>query len=100
MLSFTQSQGGDMKRDTPNDAGRAILEAVENQLQANDPPKVRETLKRLMSDGIDRDEASKYIACALSVEIFGAMKNSQPYNPTRYDTNLDRLPEMPWEEEE
>jgi hypothetical protein len=39
-----------MKRDTPNDAGRAILEAVENQLQANDPPKVRETLKRLMSE--------------------------------------------------
>lgn len=89
-----------MKRDNPNDAGRAILEAVENQLEANDPPKVRETLKRLISDGIDRDEALKYIACALSVEIFGAMKHSEPYNPTRYDANLDRLPEMPWEEEE
>ena len=89
-----------MKRDTPNEAGRAILEAVENQLEANDPPKVRETLQRLMSDGIDRDEALKYIACALSVEIFGAMKHSEPYNPTRYDTNLNRLPEMPWEDEE
>ena len=89
-----------MKRDNPNVAGRAILEAVENQLEANDPPKVRETLKRLISDGIDRDEALKYIACAFSVEIFGAMKHSEPYNPTRYDTNLDRLPEMPWEEEE
>lgn len=89
-----------MKRDTPNEAGRAILEAVENQLEANDPTKVRETLKRLTSDGIDRDEALKYIACALSVEIFGAMKHSEPYNPTRYYTNLDRLPEMPWEEEE
>jgi len=89
-----------MKRDTPNEAGRAILEAVENQLEANDPPKVRETLQRLMSDSIDRDEALKYIACALSVEIFGVMKHSEPYNPTRYHTNLDRLPEMPWEDEE
>ena len=89
-----------MKRDTPNEAGRAILEAVENQLEANDPPKVRETLKRLMSDGIDREEALKYIACAFSVEIFGAIKHSEPYNPTRYDTNLNRLPEMPREDEE
>jgi len=89
-----------MKRDTPNEAGRAILEAVENQLEANDPPKVRETLKRLMSDGIDREEALKYIACAFSVEIFGAIKHSEPYNPTRYDTNLNSLPEMPREDEE
>lgn len=89
-----------MKRDTPNEAGRAILEAVENQLEANEPPKVRETLKRLMSDGIDREEALKYIACAFSVEIFGAIKHSEPYNPTRYDTNLNRLPEMPREDEE
>jgi hypothetical protein len=89
-----------MMRDTPFEAGRAILEAVENQLEANEPPKVRETLKRLMSDGIDRDEALKYIACALSVEIFGAVKHSESYKPMRYHTNLDRLPQMPWEEEE
>ena len=43
-----------MKSDTPNEAGRAIIEAVENQLKENDPPKVGKTLKRLISEGIDR----------------------------------------------
>ncbi len=89
-----------MSSETPNDAGKAILEAVENQLESNDPPKARETLKRLMAKGIQRDEALKYIACALSVEIFGAMKHSEPFNPARYDKNLDGLPDMPWEDEE
>lgn len=89
-----------MNTGDPKKAGEAVLEAVENQLKANDPPKVRETLNRLMSGGINRDEALKYIACALSVEIFGVMKHSEQFNPTRYDTNLDRLPEMPWEDEE
>jgi hypothetical protein len=89
-----------MKSDTPSEAGKAIIQAVENQLKENDPAKVGKTLKRLMSEGIDRDEAMKYIACAFSVEIFGVMQNSESFNPTRYDTNLDGLPDMPWEDEE
>ena len=89
-----------MNGDSPNEAGLAILEAVENQLESNDPPKTRQTLERLMADGIERDEALKYIACALSVEIFGALKHSEPFDPERYDKNLDGLPDMPWEDEE
>jgi hypothetical protein len=89
-----------MNSDPPNEAGIAILEAVENQLESNDPPKARETLKRLMAEGIERDETLKYIACALSVEIFGAMKHSEPFDPERYNRNLDGLPDMPWEDEE
>ena len=87
-----------MKDDTPNEAGAAILEAVENQLESNDPPKTKETLDRLMAEGIERDEALKYIACALSVEILAALKHSEPFNPDRYDQNLDALPDMPWED--
>ena len=89
-----------MNSDTPNEAGMAILEVVENQLESNDPPKARETLNRLMAQGIERDEALRYLACALSVEIFGALKHSEPFNPERYDKNLDALPDMPWEDDE
>ena len=89
-----------MNGDSPDRAKMAILEAIENQLEANDPPKVRETLNRLMSQGIDKDEALKYIACALSVEIFGALKHSEQFDPERYDNNLDNLPDMPWDDEE
>jgi len=89
-----------MNSDAPNKAGMAILDAVKNQLESNDPPKARDTLKRLMAEGIERNEALKYIACALSVEIFGALKHSEPFNPERYNRNLDGLPDMPWEDEE
>jgi hypothetical protein len=88
-----------MNQSDPTKAGTAILEAVENQLKANEPPKVKETLNRLISLGISRQESKKYIACALSVEIFGAIKNLEAFNPQRYDQNLDNLPEMPWEDE-
>ena len=89
-----------MSSETPNEAGMAMLEAVENQLESNEPPKARETLNRLMAEGIEKNEALKYIACALSVEIFGALKHSEPFNPERYDKNLDGLPDMPWEDDE
>lgn len=80
-------------------AEAAILEAVENQLEANDPPKVTETLGRLISLGISKQESKKYIACALSVEVFGAIKNLEEFDPQRYEQNLDKLPDMPWENE-
>lgn len=89
-----------MNSDTPNEAGMAILEAVENQLESNDPPKTRETLNRLLAMGIERGEALKYIACAFSVEIFGAVRHSESFNSERYDKNLDGLPDMPWDGEE
>ena len=44
-----------MKHSDPTKAGAAILEAVENQLKANDPPKAKKALKRLMSLGISRE---------------------------------------------
>lgn len=87
-----------MSQSDPTEAGLAMIEVIENQLKTNDPPKVKITLNRLMSLGIDRQEALKYIACALSVEIFGAIKNSEEFNPKRYNMNLVNLPDMPWED--
>jgi hypothetical protein len=80
-------------------AGEAIVEAVENQLAENNPPGTKETLERLMKTGESRENAIRYIACALSVEIYGALKNHEPYNSERYINNLKALPELPWENE-
>lgn len=77
----------------------AVIEVVENQINDNNPPKVRQTLDRLLGLGISRDEALKHIGCALSVEMFGVINNSEPFDQKRYDRNLDNLPELPWENE-
>lgn len=77
--------------------GEAIIEAVENQLRDNDPPEANLTLKRLMSSGESREAAIRYIASALSIEIYEALNNNSPYNEKRYITNLRNLPALPYE---
>lgn len=80
-------------------AGEAVVEAVENQLAENNPPETRQTLERLIKNGESRENAIRYIACALAVEVFGAIKNKEPYNSKRYLKNLKALPQLPWENE-
>ena len=79
--------------------GEAVIEIVENQLAENNPPRVKETLMRLMLEGVDREEAIRYIACALCVELVDVVNNQTAFNEQRYNTNLNALPEMPWAEE-
>lgn len=79
--------------------GEAIVEAIENQLKENDPPEVKSTLKRLMRMGESRENAIRFIASALSVEIFDVMKNNQSFNEKRYVNNLKQLPKLPFDDE-
>jgi hypothetical protein len=78
-------------------AGEAIVEAVENQLAQNEPPETKATLERLMALGESRENAIRYIASALSVEIFEALKNDSPYDEKRYVSNLKALPTLPYD---
>jgi len=78
-------------------AGEAIVEAVENQLKENKPPETKHTLDRLIAMGESRENAIRYISCALSVEIFEALKNETPYDEERYLSNLNALPKLPYE---
>lgn len=78
-------------------AGEAVIEAVENQLEENNPPAVQETLSRLIAEGESRKNAMRHIAGALVIEIFGALKKNEPYNEERYIRNLSALPKPPRE---
>lgn len=88
-----------VQADTPDGqlAGEALVEVVENQIQDNDPPETRITLDRLMSLGESRENAMRYIASVLSVEVFETLKNKTTYNEERYLTNLKNLPELPFD---
>jgi len=73
----------------------AILEIVDNQLQANDPPETRQTFDRLISEGYSEKEAKKLIGCAVTSEIFDVLKKQQPFNPERFAKVLHNLPKLP-----
>jgi len=81
-------------------AGEAIVEAIENQIRDNDPPETNRALKRLLALGESRENAIRYIASALSIEIYEALKNQTPYNESRYIKNLNALPKLSFEDEE
>ena len=76
-------------------AGEAIVEVIENQINENNPAETSITLKRLMNMGETRENAIRYIASALSVEIFEALNHNSPYNEKRYINNLKALPKLP-----
>lgn len=77
--------------------GETIIEIIENQLRDNDPPEVKRTLKRLMNTGESRENAMRFIATTLSVELFGVLKHNEPFNEKRYNKNLKELPILPYE---
>jgi len=75
----------------------AFLEVVDNQLKANDPPETRQTLDRLITQGIAQEDAKIYISQAVCFEVFNLLKHNKPSDQTRYIRNLQRLPKEPTE---
>ena len=72
----------------------AIMEVVENQIRHGDPPETKETFDRLLAEGHGEDETRRLIGCVVVSEIFNIMKNSEPFDATRYAQALSRLPEL------
>lgn len=75
----------------------AIMEVIENQLEADEPLETGKTLKRLIDQGISEKDAKLCIGQAVCIEIFNIMKNKEEFNMERYIKNLHRLPEEPKE---
>jgi hypothetical protein len=69
-----------------------FLQIAANQFTANDPTETRETLKRLMAQGVTLEDAKIYIAQAVCVEPFSILKQHNNYNQKRYIRNLKHLP--------
>jgi hypothetical protein len=78
----------------------AIMAVVDNQLRSNDPPQTQQTFKRLIDAGISEKEAKRLIACVVSAEIFDVLKKQEPFNLERFVKGLDKLPAMPWDEDQ
>ena len=68
-----------------------ILEVVENQLQANDPPEIKQTLNRLLAAGHRRQQAIEMIGSALVEEIWNIFHERKPFDRERYAALLEKL---------
>lgn len=73
----------------------AIMAVVENQLAAYDPPEIKQTLDRLISEGFSEHEAKELIGNVVVLEVFEVLKAGKPFDIKRYAAALARLPELP-----
>lgn len=76
---------------------KSIMDIVEKRIGENDPPETRETLNRLMSQGISEEDAKNYISQAVCIEVWDIMNHKKEFDTERFVKNLKKLPELPTE---
>lgn len=74
---------------------KAIIQVVDNQIEANDPAETKQTLDRLVAEGYSQLEAKELIGNVVVAEVFDVMTAGEPFNLGRYVSALNKLPEMP-----
>jgi uncharacterized hydantoinase/oxoprolinase family protein len=76
----------------------AVLEAINNQIESNDPPETKKTYDRLMKEIKNHDEVMEYLGVVMRSEILDILKSKKPFNRKRYVERLNRLPDVSWAE--
>ena len=75
---------------------KIFLVIIDNQIRDNNPPETKQTLDRLISEGISEKEAKDMIGGVVISEIFDVLKSKKEFNEERYIAALNKLPEQPW----
>lgn len=83
--------------DQPDEAfaHERLVEAIENQLEANQPPAAQATLNKLTLVGYAREESLELMAQVLAHCIGVMLDNDQPFDNEAYTQALRNLPELP-----
>jgi hypothetical protein len=72
-----------------------LIEAIENQIESDNPPAARATLNKLTLVGYEREEILQLMAHVLAVEIDAILEEDRAFNTEWYEAALRALPELP-----
>ena len=75
-----------------------IFQIISNQMMANDPPETNFAYQRLKALGYSDLDVKKYIGQCVAVEIFHVLKYKEPFDLSRFTSNLNKLPEEPFDD--
>ena len=97
-------QGLDLARLTilvgENGSGKStLIEAIENQIESENPPAAKATFNKLTLVGYEREEILQLMAHVLAVEIDALLEEDRAFNTEWYETALRALPELPPEKQ-
>ncbi|MFJ4144457.1 hypothetical protein [Pseudomonas sp. NPDC089734] len=76
-------------------AASTLIEAIENQIEADNPPAAKATYNKLTLVGYEREDILELMAHVLAIEIDAMLEEDRPFNTQWYETALRALPELP-----
>ena len=70
---------------------KTILEVVENQLKANDPPCTKDIYEKLLNAGYSKSEAIDKIGAVVLDEIYDILQEGQSFDEEKYRKSLEEM---------
>ena len=89
------SEPTDIDNDEEAFAEDTLIQAIENQIESDNPPAAKATFNKLTLVGYEREDILNLMAHVLAVEIDAMLEEDRPFNTDWYETALRALPELP-----
>lgn len=70
---------------------KTVLEIVDNQLKANDPPCTKSTYEKLLEAGYSISEAKDKIGAVILTEIYDILKEGKTFDEEKYKNCLEEM---------
>lgn len=78
-------------------AEATLVQAIENQLEADDPPAAKAVYNKLTLVGYEREEILELMALVLAHEIDAMLREDRSFDRDGYEQMLRALPTLPEE---
>lgn len=72
-----------------------LIQAIENQIESDNPPAAKATFNKLTLVGYEREEILQLMAHVLAIEIDALLEADRPFDSQWYEQALRALPELP-----
>ena len=76
-------------------AEQTLIQAIENQLEADNPPAAKAVYNKRPLVGYEREEILELMALVLAHEIDAMLRDDRPFDAAWYEQALRALPELP-----
>lgn len=76
-----------------------LTQAIENQIDSDNPPAAKATFNKLTLVGYEREDILNLMAHVLAIEIDAMLEQDRPFDTQWYETALRALPELPPEKD-
>ncbi|HHJ1298630.1 hypothetical protein OGV25_27610 [Pseudomonas sp. P1B16] len=89
------SEPTDIDNDDEAFAEATLTQAIENQIESDEPPAAKATFNKLTLVGYAREEILNLMAHVLAFEIDNMLVEDRAFNSEWYENALRALPELP-----